>query len=83
MLSLLYGPTLTSVHVYWGNHNSDYTELCQQSDFSVEATMYIFTVHCQMIFNYFTNSETILKPYDCIITLCPVLVFGLLFSPIL
>ena len=80
MLSLLYG---TSVHVYWENHNSDYTELCQQSDFAVEITKYIFTVHCQMIFNYSTNSETILKPYYCITTLCPVLVFGLLLAPIL
>ena len=28
MLSLLYGPTLTSVHDYWKNHRFDYTELC-------------------------------------------------------
>ena len=27
MLSLLYGPTLTCVHDYWKNHNSDYTDL--------------------------------------------------------
>ena len=33
-LSLLYGPSLTSVHNYWKNHTSDYTELCQQSDIS-------------------------------------------------
>ena len=33
-LSLLYGPTLISVHVYWNNHSFDYTELCQQSDLS-------------------------------------------------
>ena len=32
-LSLLYGPTLTSVHDYWENHSFDYTAvLCQQSD---------------------------------------------------
>ena len=30
-LSLLYGPTLTSVHDYWTNHSFDYTDLCQQS----------------------------------------------------
>ena len=24
-LSLLYGPTLTSIHDYWKNHNFDYT----------------------------------------------------------
>ena len=33
-LSLLYGPTLTSVHGYWKNHSSGYTELCQQSNVS-------------------------------------------------
>ena len=29
--SLLYGPTLTSIHDYWKNHSFDYTDLCQQS----------------------------------------------------
>ena len=33
-LSFLYGPTLTSIHDYWKNHNFDYTELCQQSNIS-------------------------------------------------
>ena len=31
-LSLLYGPTLTSVHDYWKNRIFDYVDLCQQSD---------------------------------------------------
>ena len=34
VLSLLYGPTLTSIHDYWKNHSFDYTDLCQQSDVS-------------------------------------------------
>ena len=29
--SLLYGPTLTSVHNYWGNHSFYYTDLCQHT----------------------------------------------------
>ena len=29
-LSLLYGPTLTSAHDYWKNHNFNYMYLCQQ-----------------------------------------------------
>ena len=29
-LSLLYGPTLTSVHDYWKNYSFDYTDLCWQ-----------------------------------------------------
>jgi len=32
--SLLYGPTLTSVHDYWKNHSIDYMDLHQQSDVS-------------------------------------------------
>ena len=34
MLSLLYGPTLTSLYDYWKNHSFDYTYLYQQSDIS-------------------------------------------------
>ena len=33
-LSLLYGPTLTSIHDYWKNHSFDHTDLCQQSNIS-------------------------------------------------
>ena len=33
-LSLLYGPTLTSVRDYWKNHSFDNMDLCQQSDVS-------------------------------------------------
>ena len=33
-LSLLYGPTLTSIYDYWKNHSCDYTDICQQSDVS-------------------------------------------------
>ena len=40
-LSLLYGPTLTSVHDYWKNHSFDYTDLCWQSDVSA----FIYTLY--------------------------------------
>ena len=33
-LSLLYDPTLTSIHDYWKNHSFDYTDLCWQSNVS-------------------------------------------------
>ena len=33
-LSLLYGPTLISIHDYWKNHRSDETDLCWQSNVS-------------------------------------------------
>ena len=32
VLSLLHGPTLTSIHDYWKNHIFHYTDLCQQRD---------------------------------------------------
>ena len=31
VLSLLYGPTLTSVHNYWENHSFHYMDLCQHT----------------------------------------------------
>ena len=34
VLSLLYGPTLTSIHDYWKNHGLKYMGLCQQSNVS-------------------------------------------------
>ena len=34
VLSLLYGPTLTSIHDYRKNHSFDYLDLCWQSDVS-------------------------------------------------
>ena len=33
-LSFLYSPTLTSIHDYWKNHSSDYTDCCWQSNVS-------------------------------------------------
>ena len=32
VLSLLYGPVLTSIHDHWKNHSLDYAELCWQSN---------------------------------------------------
>jgi len=34
VLSLLYDPTLTSIHDYWKNKSFDYMDLCQQSEVS-------------------------------------------------
>ena len=35
VLSLLYGPSLTSLHNYWKNHSFDYRDFCWQNDVSV------------------------------------------------
>ena len=34
VLSLLYGPTLTSIYDYWKNHSFNYSDRCWQSDVS-------------------------------------------------
>jgi len=38
LLSLLYGPTLTSIHDYWKNHGFHYMDLCWQNDVSTYLT---------------------------------------------
>ena len=43
VLSLLYGPTLTSVLDYWKKHSFDYTELCQQSDVFNTLSRFVIT----------------------------------------
>ena len=43
VLSLLYGPTLTSIRYYWKNDTFDSTDLCQQSDISAFTNMDLLT----------------------------------------
>ena len=43
-LSLLRGPTLTSIPDYWKNHSFDYMDLCYQSDVSVFNTLSRFVI---------------------------------------
>ena len=38
-ICLLYGPTLTTVSVYWKNHSFDYMDLCWQTDISAFNTL--------------------------------------------
>ena len=38
-LSLLYGPTLKSIHDFWKNHSFDYMYLCWQSNVSAFKTL--------------------------------------------
>ena len=40
-LSLLYGPTLTSIHDYWKNHNFNYMNLYQQSNADITLCRYV------------------------------------------
>ena len=58
-LSLLYGPTLTSVHVYWKNYSFDYTDLCQQSDVSA------FLIHCPGLSHLSFQGGSVFKYHDC------------------
>ena len=43
-LSLLYGPTLTSIHDYWKIHSFDYIDLCLQSNVSDFNTLFGFVI---------------------------------------
>ena len=44
VLSVLCGPTLTSVHDYWKNYSLSYTECCWQSDVSVFNMLSVFAI---------------------------------------
>ena len=41
VLSLLYGPTLTSKKDCWKNYSFDYMDLCQQSDVSAFSSSFV------------------------------------------
>ena len=45
-LSLFYGPTLTSIHDYWKNHDFDYMDLCWKSGVSAFYTLSRFVIAC-------------------------------------
>ena len=44
VLSLLYSPTVTSIHDYWENHSFDYVDLCWQNDVSAFNTLSRFVI---------------------------------------
>ena len=44
VLSLLYGPTLTSIHDYWKNYSFDYMYFCWQNDVSAFNTLSRFVI---------------------------------------
>ena len=68
VLSLLYGPTLTSVRDYWKNHSFYCTDLCPQSDVSAFTTPSRFVIaflprsKCPLISWLQSPSSVILEP---------------------
>ena len=58
-LSLLYGPTLTSVHDYWKNHRFDFMDLCWPSD--VSAFEYTVQVCHSFFFFFFLRSTSLIS----------------------
>ena len=54
--SLLYGPTLTSIHDYWKSHSFDYMDLCQQSNVS-ETTLVPLPISKRHIFSLLGPSD--------------------------
>ena len=87
VLSLLYGPTLTSIYDYWKNNSFDYTDLCWQSNVSA----YIFhgvllhissaqpspSLHSSLLCTAAAKSrqscQAVFNPMDCSIPGFPVL----------
>ena len=62
VLSLLYGPTLTSVHDYWKNDRFDYMHLCLQ-------TNVCFLIHCLGL-SLFSSKEQTSYNFMASITVC-------------
>ena len=68
VLSLLYGPTLTSIHDYWRNDIFDYMDLCQKSGISAFNTLSGFIIaflprsRCLLISWLQSPSAVILEP---------------------
>ena len=52
MLSLLYGPTLTSIHDYWKNHSFDKMDLGQ---------------HMSLLFNMLSRFVIVFLPSKCLL----------------
>ena len=67
-LSLLSGPTLTSVHDYWKDYSLDYVDICQQSDVFAFNTLSRFVIaflprsSCLLISWLQSPSTVILEP---------------------
>ena len=66
MLSRLYGPTLTSLHDYRKNHNTDSTALCQQ------VMSLLFNMLSRFVIPFFPRSKQLLiswlqSPYAVIL----------------
>ena len=55
--SLLYNPTLTSIHKYWENHSFDYMDLCWESNVSV------FYMLCRFVIAFFPISKCLLTSW--------------------
>ena len=53
-LSLLYGPTLTSVYDYWKNYSFDYMNLCWQSD------VFAFNMLSRLVIAFLPRSKGLL-----------------------
>ena len=54
MLSLLYGPTLTSKHDYWKNHSFDYMDLCGK------AMSLLFNILSRFVIAFLPRSKCLL-----------------------
>ena len=82
VLSLLYGPTLTSIHDYWQNHSFDSVQscptLCDTMDWSTPG----FPVHHQLLELAQTHIHWVGDPIQHLILCCPLLLLPSVFPRI-
>ena len=63
MFSLLYGPTLTSIHDYWKNYNYDYMDFFWQSDVSAFK-------NAVKVFRSFSSKKQVSFNFVAAVTVC-------------
>ena len=51
MLSLVYGPTLTSIPDYWKNHNFEHMDLCLKTD------VFVFNMFSNFVIAFLPRSK--------------------------
>ena len=59
-LSLLYGPTLTSLHDYWKTHSFTYTDVCWQNDVSAFFLSLLFNTLSRFVIAFLSRGKCLL-----------------------
>ena len=65
VVSLLYGPVLTSIHDCWKNHSFDYIDLCRQSNVSPFKMLSRFVIAFLLFKSVFLKGVSVFYFHDC------------------